>query len=189
MVTAGTGQVLVTGNAGKEVVNAAERVVQWAAANPAEVSPNRLGDGMALLDNVDCHFSFETVHCNRHGYQYGLSMAVALYCALTGATVRGRTAFVAGWGQQGALAVAEGASKRDAKAYWDVHHMYDTIVMEKSSAEMLKTAIKKHGPAARGWAAQIVGVKTFKAAITAGVDEPDEEQSRLVVVPARAPGP
>jgi hypothetical protein len=189
-MTAGTGRVMVTGNAGVEVEALARRVVRWAAANPGDVPTPRLGDRMALFENVDCHFIFEEVDLIRHGGLYGLAMAAALYCALTGATAKEGVALVGGAGREGVLMPAQKASIKDVEGFAPLQDFYDTIVMEKDTAKLFKDALSKHGSVnLRSRPPTLIGVTTYLEGIMAGVDAPVGRQSRLVVVPPPAPGP
>jgi hypothetical protein len=101
VVTWGSGQVIVTGNVGKELEYAAERVVERAAAKVVGLPGVRLGPGLALKRSVDVHFSFHPAQHKRYNPNYALAMAAALYNALRGGTTREDMVLYGGEGGNG----------------------------------------------------------------------------------------
>jgi hypothetical protein len=166
----------MTGNAEPELQEAARCVVEWAAANVNHFPNSRVDPGQALLKNMDCHFGFEEAKLERQDIKYALPMAVALYCALTGATARTQTMLTGEAGPDGLLRAPLGASKKDVEALdCAVSHLgyVDTIVMEEGAQGLFDAAIAKHGSdKLRSNGPRIVGVKTFLDGIRAAVEGP-----------------
>jgi hypothetical protein len=136
LLTAGTGRIWITGNAGQSLEEAAKRVVEWAAVKLADLPHSRLGPGMALLTNVDCHFQFVEASLARQDSKFALPMAAALYCALTGATARVRTMLIGNAGREGLLVTMFGATKNDVDALECLRGHVNVLVMEEKAKDM-----------------------------------------------------